>query len=536
MDVPRHKSGSILLLIIIVFCYCFVIGTNLFVREHYQAKTNHDTRYGFPFPFPIDNLQYFSLIRAGQEGNILWTNQYSELSMPKMFIQFHYFLLGIITKPFAIDQFQAFTLARYLGLIAVTSAVIITTFSIIKSRVLIGTTILNFLFVTSFYKIVNLATLNVLDYETYTNYFNIVRKLIHIPPHHYLAILLLLLIGKSLQTIKSTFRSLLSTFLYFFVLSFVHPYLVVIGLYLMIAVVISGFLTEKKRVIIFCVHTITALVAASPSLLYNYYLLHTVFQGKTVSMAGLNLSKSMVTPENLILSLGPLFFVALFAFFLKDVWISTTKRYLLFWMILPILLYYLSNIIPVGGLRLFQTYQHIPIVLLSGIIFQFLSRRFTNKFRYLYVAITIGVISFSVPALITYGGYFASPLNPYGELADNIEKLRPLLNYLKTQTPPKSVVISNETIGMIIPAFSNNHVILGHLGNNIDYESKRFEIDAFYHGQIPPTALTTIFDKYHARYVIFQPTAYPIHANLYGKLPIFTTIYQDTNYILMKIN
>jgi hypothetical protein len=117
-----------------------------------------------------------------------------------------------------------------------------------------------------------------------------------------------------------------------------------------------------------------------------------------------------------------------------------------------------------------------------------------------------------------------------------LQLAKPALNFLSEKTPPNSVVATGETIGMMIPAFTNNRVILGHEGNNPDYTRKRNEIWGFLGGYVPESNLPAFLDAYHIDYVLYGVDALAFQSMPYASLPYFVPVFQSPPITIVKID
>jgi len=163
-----HNRSSGIFFCCAALSVSFVLLTNFAMILRYERSNPGSTMYGFPFPYLMDYLQYISIIRSGQEGSIFFINQYSELNHPPMFLQAHYSLLGFITGLFDINPFFAFTLARYIALIALTVATVMLAFRIFKPFYAVVATMF-FLTSTGFYYVTGSSIFSNNDFETYSH-------------------------------------------------------------------------------------------------------------------------------------------------------------------------------------------------------------------------------------------------------------------------------------------------------------------------------------------------------------------------------
>jgi hypothetical protein len=485
----------------------------------------------------MDYLQYISIIRSGQEGSIFFINQYSELNHPPMFLQAHYSLLGFITGLFDINPFFAFTLARYIALIALTVATVMLAFRIFKPFYAVVATMF-FLTSTGFYYVTGSSIFSNNDFETYSHWLNIVKKITLIPPHHYAAVILLIIFCFRGNHITNSPRSLSITFMLMLALSFLHPYVAVFLLYFLLTLTISSLLLERKKASVHVLHTFSSLLAALPGIVYNRYLLIHIWKSSTSAVGGTLAWEPPLFPMNhYLLALGPLFPLAVMSLFYPSTWKNTQTRFLIIWAFVPMMIFYLPDIgIPTGGLRLFQVYQHIPLAFLSVIAVKPFVEKFGNYIgKRLMLLLSAGLMMFAVPPFINNFIFYSSIHSPYTTMASIIKTHKPLYEFFNTKTPKHSVVMTSEMTGMTIPAFTHNKVILGHDGNNTNYKEKKSQVESFYGNIISPEKLYEFLKKYNTSYIVIDFTTPEFMYSRYEHLPFLQTVFTHDTTTVMRV-
>lgn len=79
------------------------------------------------------------------------------------------------------------------------------------------------------------------------------------------------------------------------------------------------------------------------------------------------------------------------------------------------------------------------------------------------------------------------------------------VDYLKKETPNNSIVLSNEYMGNIIPAYTHNISYFGHPVHTKDFYIKQHEISLFYGNNLSDEEAKTFVKKNNINYIYFGP-------------------------------
>jgi len=530
---------KIYLTLSILFVFLVGIGSVFATKSVFEQRLVHSSTYGFPLPYLHDYFQYISMIKNGQQGTLLFHNQFTEENFPPLLLQPHYHLIGLLSSPFHIDQFATYFYAKlfFAALLFLTTIVLIQ--KIIPYNELRALANILFITATSIYHYELVGNVkSFLEPYSASDWFNVFTKTTLIHAHHYLAItiLFLLLFFSAKRPSVPKFWGL--TYVLALALVFIHPYVSYVLLLIFLLQSISSFFFNRSSFIGFCMHTGAAIAASLPNIFYIKYILETVWKGETQHVnSSIVWSPPIIPFESYLLNLSPLVFISLITLFQKDTWKKPERSMLVFWAYVPLLFFYLPNIgIPTGGMRLFQTYQHIPLALLSSLALIPLYKYLKKYFILLSIAGAAVSIAYAVPAYQSRFEEFTAVTNRYYNQITMLQLAQPALTFLSTQTPPNSVVATGETIGMMIPAFTNNRVILGHEGNNPDYLRKRNELWGFLGGYVPEANLPAFLDAYHIDYVLYGVDALAFQSMPYASLPYFVPVFESPPITIVKID
>ncbi len=514
----------------------FAVVTNAYMYIVYSNTQSLPTEYGFPSPYPMDLMQYAWMIKSGQEGRLLFHNQYSEQNFPPMLLQPHYNILGLLSSPFNISPFHVYTIARFFAIIILIFFVTFSFFTLIKNSFKYIGLVLWTTSTSVYYLIANDIT-KAVDVETYSNWFNAIKKFIHIPPHHYIASVMILLLWLRLPSLSFTITSLTITFTSFIFLSFLHPYVVIFLIYFFIFTSVTAVLFNRKQTLILLFHCLTAIIASAPSIVYNRYLLTNVWQNASTANADTMVwSPPAVSLPNYLLALGPLFIPFFLSLWVPSNWKNVQTRFLIAWGLLPIGLFYMPNIgIPTGGIRLFQTYQHIPLALLSAYTLSkctIIPFRFRNVIASMFA---IFCIVFAVPPFLTNLLEYSYPNIHYTNTARLITTMTPVYHFLRTKTEYRSVILAPEALSSTIPAISHNKVIIGHNGNTTYYDEKKHTIGLFYNNYLTNEEVYNVLDSLKVDYIIWGYETIPFNDSKYNTLPYFQKVFEMDSISVTKV-
>lgn len=523
-------------LILFPIAVLFVFVTLLLPMKSAEQIEPGSSVHGFPYKYLMDYSLYIYDIKSGQEGRLLWTNAFSEEYYPPYILQPHYPIMGMLSIPFKINPFQVYMLAKLIMYAALLAGVYLLIDRVINNQ---STKILSFVLFLSATSIWQIDMVNGIprntDPTTYSNWFNIFLKLTMIPPHHLIAVLLLITIIMRISIFTSNKRSYAITALLGFVLGFIHPYVANTMLFMIMTQISLQTLIKRKFDWFMIMHVFVVGLFTFPVISYHGWHLVTIMKEEAHILGTVVAVKPIVDAISYIKALGPLFFLGLFPLFSITFWKSPILRMFAIWAYLPIILFYLPLILPIptGQLRLFQVYQHIPLAVLSAWGIERLTRLIKAPEYFLVSIVIVASIVYAIPPYILEYQYHTSPYQPYFYLAKLYRLGEPMFQFLNDNTQPQSVVMASEHVSRMIPGKTHNHVILGH--NNRRLEEKKAEIEKFFQGQIPLKDLSDFFTRYKTSYVIFGLDNTPYYQLPYSKSPVLKPIYEQNGITITKV-
>ena len=515
---------SIYTLIFLALSVC-VFALNITYRLEAQSKTPSDAFNTFAMGNFEDYHQYMMIIKLGTEGKLLYHNAYSEESIPDVLLQPFYTVIGIISRPFHLSLYDIYFYARLSSLGILFFSVYLLIIAVFQKTITRSLATVVYFSTTGLWTVLSQQPFIIQKQPLGYANFDIYLKYLVIPPHHNIAIALLifimLLASKPFNS-KSTVLMMILTVLLFII----HPY---IAYMLLLSFYVHAGIQIIRTKTFHTVETKQAVaitISALPMIGYYIYLYSQVLRMSIGSAGILTYLPRAETFVGYIHSLGPAFFLALPVLVLPNSYKQPHIRLLLIWAFLPILLFFLPDLhVPFNTWRLFQIYQHIPLSLLavySVVLF------IGKKPYYLAVAIVVSVASllYGGTSLIwTYSDVFADPkyfsMNRYipdREIA--------IYNYLNSKTPEHSVVIAGTYVSNVIPSFTHNHVVIGHNGDNRNFIEKQKDIGQFLGQNIPGEKLYDFLKKYNASYIIFGVDAPKFADTIYATLPFLKEVYE----------
>lgn len=107
------------------------------------------------------------------------------------------------------------------------------------------------------------------------------------------------------------------------------------------------------------------------------------------------------------------------------------------------------------------------------------------------------------------------------------------LQFIKSNIPKNSNIISSQYIGSMIPSYSLNVSFIGHFVDTSDYDKKRSETIRFYSMKMTNNEALELFKKYEIEYVYYG-TDEKMADNFY--YPFLTEIYEQDGIQIFKVS
>jgi len=511
-----------------------VITNVLFYHSVLHSQAPAGTVYSYTYGHTGDFYQYVSIIKSGREGHLLYHNQFSEENYPIVPLHPFLHLIGFLSRPFPLNPFIILFSTRIISLTLFFFSVyfiIRNVFTSFTHRVLAA---ILFFFSTNFWTAdwTN-GKLQIVNPVLYSDYFSIVAKMFRIPPHHFLAFFCFITVLLLLSRHRITPLHMFCIFILTVSIGLLQPYVlfllcIFIGCALLVNVIKYRKISQKE-VIMAVLISIGGIV-----LLYYIYIIKSVLRGST---EGILSWLPLGFPLSLYLQgLGPLIILAPFSLLFRTYWEKPFVRFLFIWAFLPIGLFLLPVIhIPSQTTRLFQIYQQLPLAILATITIGQVSK--TLKHPMILITL-VGIAAF-------FYGAFPLAVQEYDDLTsistNNMVVYTPdyilqSFSFLQNNTAKKSVVLTGETISMMIPAFTDNRVMIGHEGDTHNYPEKLALENAFFNNTLSEKAVRTFLRDHHISYIIFGIDAPPYESSSYKNFPEFRKVYSDGIITIVRVD
>jgi hypothetical protein len=311
----------------------------------------------------------------------------------------------------------------------------------------------------------------------------------------------------------------------------IHPYIQLIALVVVTGNALIVSLREKTWNHIAMRTWVSTMLCSLPGIIYYIYTFTKILRFSVATEGIFSPVASFIPIHKYFLSLGPLLLLSVGIFPIKRLWKSPYLVPLALWGYAPILLFALAPLqLPINQWRLFQSFQQIPLAFLAAISIYEIAR--STRIYYLIIGLTCLVLA--AYGSVAYGTQYQ--LQTKQSISRFINLFTPnyilrAYDYLEANTPVDSVVLAGEFTSNMIPEHTHNRVIIGHSGNNRNYEQKKKEVYVFLSGNMPFDQVPAFLRKYHVSYIVFGGDAPTYAQSPYAGLPYLHEVYNDNNYI-----
>lgn len=514
---------------------CFILGILLVTRWVGERTWPGSTIYGYPQFFLKDFYQYTYLVRVGQQGKFLYEDVFRYDDVSAIVLEPHYAIVGLISKPFTSSPFEAYALARLLslGMLMVGIIVLIEHFFVQTRSKLLALGL--FSTATSFWWI-HKGEWSWVYWEptTYSNFFNILLKYTAIPPHHYLAVLLVIVSFYYILANRHKWYWYGFGVMLGIVFGFVHPYIAGYTTILISIFSIWEHIRTRKLHTPLLLRTGALTVPIVLIALYYRHLL--LYQWKSYQAIHGTFIWSQPTDPIwfFFAAIGPVLILAIPALLMKKTYTYAIRRFVVLWAITPLFIHVLGYLgLPTSTVRLSQLFLQIPFSLLAALSLELLS----GSRRWQYI-MTVGVLVCAF-AYALIPGYFtgkdiSNPGNSFFYNYYTLDASKRVLAFLAT-TPKHSVVMAGEMLSVMIPSFTDNKVIIGHEGTNPEYGLKKTEVVTFFYGTMPEDEVRVLLNRYQVSYIVFGADSIAFDQTQYMNFPFFKVVYSENNVTVVQI-
>ncbi|OGG17626.1 hypothetical protein A3D78_05225 [Candidatus Gottesmanbacteria bacterium RIFCSPHIGHO2_02_FULL_39_14] len=490
-----------------------------------------------------DFYLYLSVVTQGKSGSWLYSETYtSEPTKPGFFL-FYYILVGKMAALFNLWPPVAYHLARIISLEFFILLVYLLCYQILGQRLAIlgaGLSLFTGLSPLPLFK----ETLNLQFYPAgypWWMSFDTLERLNGFPHHIFgQAILLLTVIAvihfvrtqKWRFAICSAFLSLIGGLLFPPILG---PLVVCLSLGLIIysLPIIRKLFWDKWKLI---AGILLIIAASSAAYLMVIWQQHQGFPWN--QWASNELIRWNTNEPNFNYSLFFFFGilpVIVFPTVIKSVFSRRFEDYLiLFWAIYPFMLLPFATTLGLPKIRLLQEAPVVPLGILAGAsIGRIIPKTSGNIFR---LVIIVAVITFGLPSIITIFQERLSTL-PLFVSGHHFHIPRPTYNaikYMEDNLKPYSLILSEQMMGNIIPAFIPVKTYVGHFTHTINFYQKEQLTRSFFAQTMKESEAKKLLVDNNISYV-YQGENERLINNILLKYSFLEKIYEKDEIILYKV-
>lgn len=526
---PKITSTFLIMVVVV----CTILFSNIIPILSIQQKLPGAVAYGFFKSHPEDYFQYVSMIRQGKEHNsLLFTNQYDSTQLRTYFIQPFYNIVGVVTQFLPFDQFQIYFLIRMISALLFYLVFLELVFKVLSQNRQRLFAILLFSTITAF----SVASVCEgiacrMDPQTYAGaYFNAWLRLLILPPHHYLALLLVMKFLIRIPNLNISYRSLLITILMSVVLGLLHPYIAssffsIFFITVFVKSIAKRAFLKELTVHLFILGFIVALLAVYTKIQTRYEL-GSVFR---------YVQYEYVIEYIKALGTGSLLLV-LSMFFIRKIVKLPHGIPMVVWAIFPGLAI-LTPIIRtlLGEYRIFQIMQHIPISILGGFVLDYIIK----KFKIIGIITTTGlflvILYILAPVYLIHWKYMTNPGSVEFFQYKIFSIVKSMVPSLNMTGPAYKVVLSGDMVSAMLPALGPYRVVNARIGNTPDLEQSLVDVQQFYYG-LPEQQLIRFFNTYHPSSALFGIDTVTFSTSQYTHSPYFTETARMGEISLVEIN
>jgi hypothetical protein len=495
-------------------------------QQTLQSFAPPNTTYTYVAGHAADYYAYAYMIRRGREGHLMYHTAYSDEKTPDALNHPFYHGIGFLSRPFPIGPFGVFFIARIFSMVFFFLGVYLVIQRAVardSTRTLAGVLSLT---ATAIY---STDAGGVHTRINWIDYFDIFNKYQRIPPHHYMAFACFAGILFILTSRHISRRAVYVSLGLAVAIGLLQPYIL---FFMVLLLGLVGCVVTKEKKLLCLLMSISLVM-----LVWTSYVQRVVLQAPFAATEIFFGLARAVPPLDYLLSLGPLvlaaFWVVLSGVFRKNLMI----RYLLAWAVVPFGLYCLPTI---GNLtseyRLFQTYQHIPLGILSALFIEYITSRLPRR----VIGIIMGVVGLMS---LVYGGWYyvaiakanitQSYVSYFNLYMPNY--LTQVFLYLKDKTPPDSIVLATPVVSSMVPAFSDNKVIIGHESTTRNFNQKKQDASVFFSGSLSLADMETYLLTNHIAYIIFGIDAPTFIQTGYAVSSHLQEVYRDGSISVVAV-
>lgn len=369
-----------------------------------------------------------------------------------------------------------------------------------------------------------------------------VRRLNASPPHYYFGFALMLLSIRSLLSFGHTHkdRDLLFSIILIFVGGIVLPPILlplIFGIPFAYLILQVGYLVRKKRIhrdthlehaLLACALTVLLcliinFMQTKEDLLSNLFL--------TWSVAKWNANEPLFN-QSLILSFGlaPILSIPAVVYILKKK--GWEYLFLSAWAFFPFIFLPFANLLGIGKIRLISAAPFVPFGILTAFfLFEIIKNNTVRLLvgsvyvvSVLYVSVSIWMLDMKQANQFPF---FTNAFIPK-------ESWR-AIEFMKRTVPKDSIILSDEYMGNILPAYIPSRSYIGHASITLSYPEKKKRVVDFYTSSTDEEAADFLKNN-RISFVYFGPDEKRLGSNITPAHPFLKEIYKTGNVSLYKVD
>jgi len=549
----------------------------VFVSANFQLiKSYHNTPAGTKYfgavGFFFDYYQFLSWMKDGTGGRILIASRYiPDIEKPVLLHPF-FPAVGLIATFLHLPLFISYHLVKNINLMIFLVSLYFLAKSIFSTSRLRWMAYLLLLFSTGFPKIVFRGSLIALEpLIPFWKTFYTLEKFDY-PPHHLLAdALFIFLIILIIKTIKSKVTP--------GVAEWIHPedssrgtplgWLTIFGIAIIsilltllnpaTAVFLLGILgillvylffakrLDKKEGEIFGRYRwiyLVIIIFVLPILIYNYGIFQTGNPWKYFYL-GERYGRYDVSFASYILSGGPLLLSGLLSFVFWSRF-KLAEKILGLWLVLPPLMFFQAGkLLPFSMSRVFALNLYIPAALLTAFLWEQLQppqgSPFGHPWGERWGKMIKSILLLFLIASLFLGGIFSVQdifkrqyVNYYNVFLPN--DLIAAIAYINSHTRTNSTILAGENISNLIPAFLDNHVVLGREDVWANYEQIKNKVSRIFLRETEDGQIISQLKDWRVQYLIFGLDQVGYEAFLKkGTIPQLKSVYKAGDISVVEV-
>lgn len=180
------------------------------------------------------------------------------------------------------------------------------------------------------------------------------------------------------------------------------------------------------------------------------------------------------------------------------------QLFIFIWAILPLLLLFLIPLLNIGKIRLIFAVPFVPWAILSVISLKLIALRFKNKNIFHLLILVFIIVNLSIS--ISYF-YPAVKRHLNSEFYSNIyvsNRVWRAIDFMNKNLPPKSIILSNEYVGNLIPAFTPLISYFGHINQTLDFAQKQKNTWLFYTNSLSDNLSLKFLNENNISYIYYS--------------------------------